>query len=154
MTGTTRLMTILLAGALSACGSSEAMDTGGEKLVIRNLVETEVAAPHPDHYKIQGELIPTPSDDKSQYYLLRQRKTMAGTNIAIMRQERGDKVAYARTEVDCGQRLFHVVGVANSRIRVESDAHHDGPLRSIEGLPLRQELANYVCQKSGTPLAA
>ncbi|WP_315760632.1 hypothetical protein [Sphingomonas sp. Y38-1Y] len=146
-----RMMVMLAATTLAACGTSDASTDNGT-VVLRNLADTEVAAPRPEHLKIVGQLIPTPSDSQSRYYLLRHRTTLVGTSIAIMRQEKGDRVAYARTEVDCARRLFHVVGVASTRGRVESDVAHDGPLRSIHGLPLREELAAYVCERSGTPL--
>lgn len=138
---------------LGACGTSDATGYDGGTVVLRNLAESEVAAPRPERLKIVGERIPTPSDSRSDYYLLRHQTTLAGTSIAIIRQELGDRVAYARTEVDCERRLFHVVGVASTRGRVESDVAHDGPLRSIHGMPLREELARYVCDRSGTPLA-
>jgi hypothetical protein len=139
---------------LSACSGSDASTMGDEHVVLRNLVDTELAAPAPEHHRIQGTLIPTASDPVHDYYLLRQRRTLNGTNIAILRQERAGRVAFARTEVDCANRLFHVIGVANTRGRVESNVAHDGPLRPIEGLPLREELASYVCQTAQTPLAA
>lgn len=138
---------------LSACGTSDASSNDGGTVVLRNLAETEVAALKPARLDIVGDLIPTPSDKRSNYYLLRHRSTLAGTSIAIIRQEHDNRVAYARTEVDCEKRLFHVVGVAPTRGRVESDVAHDGPLRSIHGMPLREELARYVCERSGTPLA-
>jgi hypothetical protein len=150
-----RSMTIPALLLLAGCGSGEA--TGGdtnEQVVLRNLAETEIARPKPEHEPIRGELIATPSDPQSDYYLLRHRTTLIGTTIAILRQEKQGRVAYARTEVDCERRLFHVVGVASTRGRVESDVAHDGPLRSISGLPLRQELATFVCQRAGTPLVA
>lgn len=143
---------ILAAATLTACSGGNASEMGDEHVVLRDLVETDVAGPTPEHLRIQGELVPTPSDQLSRYYMLRQRHTLNGTSIAILRQERGQRVAYARTEVDCGRRLFHVVGVAATRGRVESDVAHDGPLRSISGLPLRQELATFICEKGGTPL--
>ncbi|MEG8056133.1 hypothetical protein QP150_04545 [Sphingomonas sp. 22L2VL55-3] len=84
---------------------------------------------------------------------MRERKAASGTIIAILRQEHDGKVAYARTETDCGKRLFHVLGVGPNRALVETNVAHDGPLRPIKGLPLREELATYVCNASGTPLA-
>ena len=143
--------------ALAACGTPQtdgANEMDGNGISLRNLAETEVAAPAPERLTVQGRLIPTPSDTQSRYYLLRDRKAVGGTVIAILRQEHAGRVAYARTEVDCGRRLFHVLGVAPNRALVETHNDYDGPLRPIEGLPLRQELASYVCQSSGTPLTA
>lgn len=143
--------------ALAACGTpredaGNAMEGGGVSL--RNLGETDVAGPPPARMTVQGRPIATPSDTRSRYFLLRDRKAVGGTVIAILRQERAGRVAYARTETDCGRRLFHVLGVAPSRALVETEVAYDGPLRSIEGLPLRQELAAAICRSAGTPLAA
>ena len=73
--------------------------------------------------------------------------------VAILREERGGRVAYARAEVDCGRRLFHVLGVGASRASAEVAIAHDGPLRPMAGLPLREELGGYICRRTGTPLA-
>ncbi len=143
--------------ALAACGAPQgdgANEMDGNGVSLRNLGETDVAAPPPERYTVQGRLIPTPSDTQSRYFLLRDRKAVGGTVIAIIRQEHADRVAYARTEVDCARRLFHVLGVAPNRALAETDIAHDGPLRPIKGLPLREELATFVCRSSGTPLAA
>lgn len=137
---------------LAACGTGDATSQDNGVVVLRNLADTEVARPRPERLKIVGEAIPTPSDPQSTYFLLRHQTTLAGTTIAILRQEKAGRVAYARTEMDCERRLFHVVGVAATRGRVESDVAHDGPLRSVSGLPLRQELASFICAKAGTPL--
>ena len=83
---------------LGACGTSDASSNDGGTVVLRNLAETEVAAPKPAKLDIVGDLIPTPSDTRSDYYLLRHRSTLAGTSIAIIRQEHDDRVAYARTD--------------------------------------------------------
>ncbi|KQM56635.1 hypothetical protein ASE69_03160 [Sphingomonas sp. Leaf208] len=131
--------------------SNDAMVDNGVSL--RNLAETEVAVPKPEQLTVKGRLIPTPSDPTSRHFLLRERKAASGTIIAILRQEHDGKVAYARTETDCGKRLFHVLGVGPNRALVETNVAHDGPLRPIKGLPLREELATYVCEASGTPLA-
>jgi hypothetical protein len=131
--------------------SNDAMVDNGVSL--RNLAETEVAVPKPEQLTVKGRLIPTPSDPTSRHFLLRERKAASGTIIAILRQEHEGKVAYARTETDCGKRLFHVLGVGPNRALVETNVAHDGPLRPIKGLPLREELATYVCEASGTPLA-
>lgn len=148
-----RLVAVPVVLFLAACSTDDEPVALNEQVVLRNLTETEVARPKPEYEPIQGELIPTPSDPAGQYYLLRHRTTLVDTTIAILREEKGGRVAYARTEVDCARRLFHVVGVASTRGRVESDVAHDGPLRSISGLPLRQELAGYICDRAGTPLA-
>ncbi|MES3152593.1 hypothetical protein [Sphingomonas faeni] len=156
-----KTLALALAGAmlLSACSgqqptndaANDAMPENGVSL--RNLTETDVAVPKPEQLTVKGRLIPTPSDPTSRHFLLRERKAVGGTIIAILRQEHGGKVAYARTETDCAKRLFHVLGVGPNRALVETNIAHDGPLRPIKGLPLREELATYVCDASGTPLA-
>ena len=151
-------MPLLAAAALSACGSPqvETAEVDGNGVPLRNLATTNVAAPAPppEQMRVRGRLIPTPSDTSSRYFLLRERTALTGTTIAILRQERAGRVAYARTEVDCTRRLFHVLGVAGNRALVETEQAYDGPLRPIEGLPLRQELAGFVCEQAGTPLSA
>lgn len=156
-----RLNTLALAvaSATLACACSPAPTTDNavttnETVSLRNLAETEVARPAPATLRIRGRLIPTPSDTQSRYYLLRERKALTDTHIAIIRQERGNRVAYARAEVDCEKRLFHVLGTGPNRALVETNIVHDGPLRPIKGLPLREELARYVCETAGTPLKA
>ena len=156
-----KTLALAVAGAtlLAACSgeqpattmSNDAMVDNGVSL--RNLAETEVAVLKPEQLTVKGRLIPTPSDPTSRHFLLRERKAASGTIIAILRQEHDGKVAYARTETDCGKRLFHVLGVGPNRALVETNVAHDGPLRPIQGLPLREELATYVCAASGTPLA-
>lgn len=147
-----RSMSALLAGAmLAACGTSANTVPAGnaaERVDLRHLVETDVAGNGIERYPLEGTVIPTPSDDQSRYELLRQRKTAAGTTIAILRQQRGDRFVYARTELDCERDLFHVVGVADTRAHVETNVAHDGPLRSTAGLPLRQELSRFICQRA------
>ncbi|GGB33946.1 hypothetical protein GCM10011380_24240 [Sphingomonas metalli] len=150
----TTLATGLMLAACSA-GSDTAERMNGNGVSLRNLADTEVARDAAERdFRLQGDLIPTPSDTRSRYFLLRERKALGGTIIAILRQEQGSRVAYARAEVDCGKRLFHVLGVGPSRASAEVAIAHDGPLRPIAGLPLREELAGYVCERSGTPLAA
>lgn len=152
-----KTLALAFAGAslLAACTgqqpTNDAMADNGVSL--RNLAETDVAAPVPQTMTVRGRLIPTPSDPTSRHFLLRERKAVGGTIIAILRQEHDGKVAYARTETDCANRLFHVLGVGPNRALVETNVAHDGPLRPIKGLPLREELATYVCEASGTPLA-
>ena len=156
-----KTLALAVAGAtlLAACsGEQPATTTSNDAMVdngvsLRNLAETEVAVPKPEQLTVKGRLIPTPSDPTSRHFLLRERKAVGGTIIAILRQEHDGKVAYARTETDCGNRLFHVLGVGPNRALVETNVAHDGPLRPIKGLPLREELATYVCEASGTPLA-
>jgi hypothetical protein len=153
------MLTVLTAAALLATAgcSSQAADTTHESadLRLRNLTETTTAAPRRANYQIEGDLIPTPSDSRTRYYLLSQRSPLlAGTVIAVLREERGDKAAYARVEVACDKRQFHIVGVGNRRSFAETSVTRDGPLRSIESFPLRQEIAAFVCDKHGTPLAA
>ncbi|GEM_PF-1970484 len=158
-----KTLALAVAGASLLCACSgpapeatnaASASAAAEAVSIRNLAETEVAAPKRDHYTIQGKLIPTPSDPSSRYYLLRERKAVTDTHIAIIRQEHGNRIAYARAELDCDKRLFHVLGVGPNRALVETNIAHDGPLRSIDGLPLREELARFVCATAGTPLKA
>ncbi|KQN05653.1 MULTISPECIES: hypothetical protein [Sphingomonas] len=155
-----KTLALAVAGAtlLAACSGEQPATNTTDAMVdngvsLRNLAETEVAVPKPEQLTVKGRLIPTPSDPTSRHFLLRERKAASGTIIAILRQEHDGKVAYARTETDCGKRLFHVLGVGPNRALVETNVAHDGPLRPIKGLPLREELATYVCNASGTPLA-
>ncbi len=155
-----KTLALALAGAtlLAACSGEQPATTNTDAMVdngvsLRNLAETEVAVPKPEQLTVKGRLIPTPSDPTSRHFLLRERKAVGGTIIAILRQEHDGKVAYARTETDCANRLFHVLGVGPNRALVETNVAHDGSLRPIKGLPLREELATYVCNASGTPLA-
>ncbi|MBE2993941.1 hypothetical protein IFR23_18275 [Sphingomonas sp. CFBP 13603] len=155
-----KTLALALAGAtlLAACSGEQPATTNTDAMAdngvsLRNLAETEVAVPKPEQLTVKGRLIPTPSDPTSRHFLLRERKAVGGTIIAILRQEHDGKVAYARTETDCANRLFHVLGVGPNRALVETNVAHDGPLRPIKGLPLREELATYVCNASGTPLA-
>ena len=158
-----KTLALAFAGAtlLAACSGEQPAPTpattndaiADNGVSLRNLAETDVAVPKPEQLTVKGRLIPTPSDPTSRHFLLRERKAVGGTIIAILRQEHEGKVAYARTETDCANRLFHVLGVGPNRALVETDIANDGPLRSIKGLPLREELATYVCEASGTPLA-
>ena len=155
-----KTLALALAGAtlLAACSGEQPATTNTDMMVengvsLRNLAETDVAVPKPAQLTVKGRLIPTPSDPTSRHFLLRERKAVGGTIIAILRQEHDGKIAYARTETDCANRLFHVLGVGPNRALVETNVAHDGPLRPIKGLPLREELATYVCNASGTPLA-
>ena len=161
-------LALAVAGAMgvSACsGSQPANETaanaamggdaaGNDMISLRNLAETNIAAPAPATFTVKGDLIPTPSDTASRYFLLRERRAIGGNIIAILRQEHAGRVAYARTEIDCGKRLFHVLGVASKRALAETNIAYDGPLRPIAGLPLREELARFFCNASGTPLGA
>lgn len=144
---------LLCATACTDTGTTNTFDASNS-VSLRNLTD-QVSAPAQKGYVLQGDLIPTPSDTRSKYYLLRTRQPLLhGSRIALLRQEAGSRVAYARVEVDCSRRLFHVLGVGNRRSFAETSIAYDGPLRSIEGLPLRQELARFVCASAGTPLAA
>lgn len=150
-----RLSAVLLGGALlTACGNSappEAQATMTSTVDLRHLVETEVAGNGIERYPLEGVEIPTPSDPQSRYEVLRQRRTAADTIIAILRQQRGDRFVYARTELDCDRDLFHVVGVGDTRAHVETNVAHDGPLRPTADLPLRQELSSFICQRASAP---
>lgn len=149
-----RSTVVLLAGAmLTACGAatSPAPEATNSTVDLRHLVETEVAGNGIERYPLEGVVIPTPSDTQSRYEVLRQRRTAAGTIIAILRQQRGDRFVYARTELDCDRNLFHVVGVADTRAHVETNVAHDGPLRPTSGLPLREELSRFICARASAP---
>ena len=156
-----KTLALALAGAtlLAACSGQQSVTTNTDTLAdngvsLRNLADTDVAVPKPEQLTVRGRLIPTPSDPTSRHFLLRERKAVGGTIIAILRQEHDGRIAYARTETDCANRLFHVLGVGPNRALVETNIAHDGPLRSIDGLPLREELARFVCATAGTPLKA
>jgi hypothetical protein len=152
-----KLVMMVAAAGLAVAGCSNAAqgdEAAGGNVSLRNLAASEVAAPAPERLRVQGTLIPTPSDPQSRHFLLRERRAIGGNIIAILREERGGRVAYARTEVDCARRLFHVVGVGSSRATAEVATADDGPLRSMAGLPLREELGGYICKRAGTPLAA
>jgi hypothetical protein len=141
---------VLAATLVASACTSVAREPEEANVTIRNLVETELAGPpRPD--PIGGNLIPTPSDGNSQYYLLRTRTTPLGTLIASIRQERGDRVAYVQAELNCEQRLFHVPGAGPTRGKAEAHGVYDGPLRPTDGLPLRQEMARFVCESANMP---
>ncbi len=155
MMTTGALAAILLLGACSGSSNDTEPLANESTVSLRNLTESNVAVPAGERdFRLRGTLIPTPSDTRSQHYLLRERRAIGGNIIAILREERGDRIAYARTEVDCARRLFHILGVGSSRASAEVAIVYDGPLRPIAGLPLREELARYICERSGTPLAA
>ncbi|WP_448502017.1 hypothetical protein [Sphingomonas sp.] len=142
---------LVLAAALaaSAC-NSVAQEPADSNVTIRNLVGTDLAGPpRPD--PIEGDLIPTPSDADSQYYLLRARTTPLGNVIASIRQERGERVAYVQAELNCEKQLFHVLGAGPTRGKAEAHGVYDGPLRPTEGMPLRQEMARFVCGAANKP---
>lgn len=149
------LLLASMAALLGACGGASTMpENASGEVNLRNLAATDTSRPRPAGFQVQGDLIPTPSDTQSRYYLLRERATLNGPIVAIIRQERGDRVAYSRSETDCARRLFHVVGTGTTRGQVETDIAYDGPLRSIDGLPLREELARFICDRSKRPLGA
>lgn len=153
----TRFLTCLLGTiALSACAPSKPQDAPATQqgVSLRNLTNTSASAEERDNYTVQGHLIPTPSDPTARYYVLFQKEVLLDdTIVAVLREERNHRISYARVELDCNKRLFHVVGVGNRRSFAETDVAYDGPLRPIEGLPLRQELAASICQTNRTPLA-
>ncbi|MEP9401591.1 hypothetical protein [Sphingomonas sp. VNH70] len=138
----------LLAACNGANSRTVEVPTSENGVSLRTLVDTPVAGDGRERYPLEGTVIPTPSDPQSRYELLRQRRTAVGTTIAILRQQRGDRVAYARTEVDCANNQFHIVGVADTRAHVETYTAHDGPLRSTDGMPLRQELSRFICDRA------
>ena len=141
---------------LAACSPSQPQDAPAtqQTVSLRTLTNTSASAEERDSYTIQGDLIPTPSDPTARYFVLFQKEVpLDDTMIAILRQERNHRISYARIELDCNKRLFHVVGVGNRRSFAETNITYDGPLRSIEGLPLRQELASFICRTNRTPLA-
>ena len=104
-------------------------------------------------YPLQGVRIPTPSDTRTAYYLLRHRAAANGEVVAIIRHELGDKISYARVAADCRRGLFHVLGVGDTRGRAEANNAKDGPLRATTGKPLRAEMLRFICEKEGTPVA-
>lgn len=143
-----------VAGAMLGGCSSGVEEVANNELTLRNLTESNLAVPAGERdFRLKGTVIPTPSDTRSTYYLLRERRAIGGNIIAILREERGDRIVYARAEVDCVQRRFHILGVGSSRATAEVARTPDGPLRSMEGLPLRQDLGVFICARSGTPLA-
>lgn len=151
------VLTITFVAMLAVGCSQQASDvnSSAEKTTVnlRHLAE-RTSAPAEKKYTLHGSRISTPSDARSRYYLLWLRQPLlSGTQVALLRQELGSRVAYARVEVDCSKRLFHVLSVGPRRSFAETSIAYDGPLRSIEGLPLRQELAQSVCETAGTPLA-
>lgn len=103
-------------------------------------------------YPLQGVRIPTPSDTRTAYYLLRHRAAANGEVVAIIRHELGDRISYARVGADCRRGLFHVLGVGDTRGRAEANTAKDGPLRATTGKPLRAEMLRFICEKEGTPV--
>lgn len=156
MTFTKVLQGAILLIGVTACSDRAIVDeaSASNTVSLRTLAD-QTSSPAKDGYVLQGDLIPTPSDPKARYFLLRTRKPLLQeSHIALLRQEVGSRVAYARVELDCAKRLFHVLSVGNRRSMAETSVAYDGPLRSIEGLPLRQDIAAFVCKSAGTPLAA
>ncbi len=137
----------LTLGACSGNATEEAANNQEAAIVLRDLAASNVSSPAPPELKIPGVEMTTPSDTRSKYFLLRQRPTVIGQTIAIIRQELNGRVAYARLELNCEQRLLHVVGVADTRARVETSVAYDGPLRPVEGLPLRGEMLDFICKR-------
>lgn len=141
----------VLAAAIAGCANAPddvAATNNDSGVVLRNLAAIDNRPGDADRYPIEGDLIPTPSDTASRYYLLRQRKAVTGNIVAIIKQQQGARAAYARVELDCAANQFHVLGVGDRRSKAETDIAYDGPLRSTDGLPLRQELSAFVCDKA------
>jgi hypothetical protein len=156
MTNGRMLLSIIISICATACSNSSNGQDGGteNKVVLRDLATRTSSLPSTAD-ELRGDLISTPSDTRSRYYLLRSRKPLLrDSHVALIRQELNSRVAYARIEVDCSKRLLHVLGVGNRRAFAETAIAYDGPLRSIEGLPLREELATFICKTAGTPLAS
>lgn len=105
-------------------------------------------------YPLQGVRIPTPSDTKTAYYLLRHRAAANGEVVAIIRHELGRTISYARVGADCQRGLFHVLGTGDTRGHAEANNAKDGPLRATTGKPLRAEMLRFICEKEGTPVPA
>ena len=144
----------MVLAACSATPADEQRRLDGNGVSLRTLADTDVAPPADSRtFALKGALIPTPSDARSIYFPLRQRTAIGGTIGAIVREERGQRGADARTGVDCGKRLFHVLGVGSTRADAEVAIAYDGPLRPIAGLPRRQEIADCIYAEAGTPLA-
>lgn len=144
-------MVCVLAGTVAACANAPedtAPAQNDSGVVLRNLAAIDDRPGDADRYPIEGDLIPTPSDTASRYYLLRQRRAVGGNIVAIIKQQQGPRAAYARVELDCAAKQFHVLGIGDRRSKAETDIAYDGPLRSTEGLPLRQELSAFVCDKA------
>lgn len=147
---------LLMAATLSACSSSSA-DSGqaaaGPPVTLRTLADSGYATvPQSRDFALKGQKVATPSDPRSDHYVLRVRTAVTGNVIAMLREERGARVAYARTETDCSTGRMHILGVGSTRGEAEVAHVEDGPLRPMKGLPLRQELARAICERSGTPL--
>ncbi|MHA6724168.1 hypothetical protein [Sphingomonas sp. RS2018] len=151
-----RLVCVAALGVTSACsGAPDDADANAvaQNVSLRNLTET-VGTPVKAAAQDQGDLIPTPSDKDGRHYLLRQRTPLTGDTIfGNLREERGGKVAYSRIELSCEKRQFRIVSVGQRRTTVEFKKNGDGPLRPIDGLPLREDIAAFVCERAGTPLA-
>ena len=150
-------LALLVALSVPACSRPDAaadQSAAGNSVSLRKLTESEYAVvPQTRNFPLKGQKADTPSDTKSEYYILRTRTAVTGNVIAMLREERDGRVAYARTETDCRHRLVHVLGVGSTRADAEVATANDGPLRSISGLPLREELARSICARSGVPLA-
>lgn len=155
---TMRALVVMIGLMAAGCSQTPAADQdqgGGNVVTLRNLIDTDVATQDPDRslMRLQGEPVPTPSDRQTNYFLLRQRTAIGGTVVAMLREERGNRVAYARMEIDCKARLFRIAGVGSDRAGAEIAKVDGQALRSMAGLPLRVDLATYICRQAGTPLA-
>lgn len=146
------LLLLPLAACTVADGSNE--PNTAEPVTLRNLTSSEVArVPESRAFPLKGERVATPSDPATAYYLLRVRTAVTGNVIALLREERGPRIAYARTETDCRTARMRIAGVGDTRGRAETADAPEEALRPIEGLPLRVELATAICAHSGLPLA-
>lgn len=148
------LVALLLLAASACSAGSQQYTQSHTDLRLRNLTQGHVAAPLRDSYPVKGDFIPTPSDTQTRYFLIHQRAPLFGnTVVALLREEGQGKAAYARVEMDCGRRMFHIIGIGNRRSFAETSTNSEGPLRPIRNEPLREEIASFVCAQHGTPLA-
>jgi len=145
-------LALAAAASVSACGDATSAPPENIQVDMRNLVDTLDPAPGLNHHR-GGELIPTPSDTASRYYLIHTRTPLAGPNISIVRQDRGERTVFARVETDCAARRLLIASVGVTRSEVESRVAGNLQLRPIEGRPLREEMATFICDHAGTPLA-
>src|SRR6476661_5562433 len=93
------VLTSALVAMLAVGCSQQARDANSSAeqpmVNLRHLAE-RTSAPAEKKYTLQGSLISTPSDARSRYYLLWLRQPLlSGTQVALLRQELGSRVAYA-----------------------------------------------------------
>lgn len=146
-----------MAATLTACSSSSAdggQSAAGRSVTLRTLTQSDYAVvPRSRDFALKGQKVATPSDPHSNHYVLRVRTAVTGNVVAMLREERGARVAYSRTETDCRTGRMHILGVGSTRREAEVASIDDGPLRPMTGLPLRRELARAICERAGTPLS-